>query len=133
MNTFFADLYELMIVVIPFSDDMYNESLYIPIGLSMLLIPIAVLALYYYVVNSTRLNRWWHWLILVIIICLINCGISYGISFNGINNIYEEYPNGLNTYCFSLSLVNFIWCFLVSFVWSMIIKWGSTSCRKTPF
>ena len=135
MNEFFANLYELMIYVDPFSEDMLNESLCIPIGLCMLLIPMAVLAFYYYVVNSTRLNRWWHWLILVLIICLINFGISYGISFNGIKNItYDgESPNGLNTYCFSLSLANFIWCFLVSFVWSLMIKWGSTSCRKTPF
>jgi hypothetical protein len=103
----------------------------------MMLIPIIVLALYYYAVDSVRFAKWWHWLILVAILCAANFGIAYDISYNSILDIYEsqnaipEYS--LNTDCLSLSLVNMLWCFAVSFAWSMIIKWGSKNCRRTPF
>lgn len=134
MNEFFANLYEMMIVEDTFSDNMYEESLYLPIGLSMILIPMVFLTLYYYVVNSARFSKWWHWLLFVAIICAINFVISYSISYSGIVAIYPDViPEGLGIYSFSLSLINAIYCFIVSFIWSMIIKWGSSQCRRTPF
>lgn len=133
MNDFFATLYELLINVDHFSNEMYNNLWYIPIGLCMILIPIVLLTLYYYVINSTRFSKGWHWLVLVIITCAINFIISYSISFHGLSSIFGDHVDGLHVYCLSLSLINMIWSFLVSFIWSMIIKWKSSNCRRTPF
>ncbi|MDR1848014.1 MAG: hypothetical protein LBR17_07880 [Bacteroidales bacterium] len=137
MNDFFASWYELLAYFEGFSNDMYDNQIYLSIGLCMTLIPIAVLAIYYYAVNSVKFNRWWHWLLLVVVLCAANFGIAYSISYNSILDIYEsqnaspEYS--LSTDCLSFSLVNMLWCFAVSFVWSIIIKWGSSNCRRTPF
>jgi len=135
MNDFFTSWYELLAYFEGFSDDMYNQSLYITIGLCMMLIPVVVLAIYYYAVNSVTFSKWWHWLLLVVILCAINFGIAYCASYNELSYLYEQQnkalPYGIEFVSFSL--VNVLWTFVVSFVWSMIIKWGSKNCRRTPF
>jgi hypothetical protein len=135
MNDFFANWYELISYFEGFSDSMYDNSLYVPIGFCMVLIPIVFLTLYYYVVNSRRFNKWWHWLLLVVIICAINFGIAFGISYNGIYDIHgtDEVGYPLVASCIGFSFINVMWTALISFVWSMIIKWGSSQCRRTPF
>lgn len=137
MNNFFANWYELLGFFEGFSDDMFDNSLYLPIGLCMVLIPIVFLTLYYYVLNSARFNKWWHWLLLVVVLCVVNFGISYLVSYRNILNVYTDMNSepsyALGTCCFSFSIINVLWCFVVSFIWSLIIKWGSSSCRRTPF
>jgi len=134
MNEFFANWYELTYFD-GFSDAMYENSLYISIGFCMVLIPIVVLTLYYYAVNSRRFNKWWQWLLLVIIICAINFGIAFGVSYNGIYDVFGTADVGfpLVPSCVGFAFINVLWTFIISFVWSMIIKWGSTQCRRTPF
>ena len=135
LNLLFANWYELLAYFEGFSDDLYNENLYISIGLYMVLIPVGVLILYYYVVNSVMYNKWWHWLVLVLILCAINFGISYSISYNELSYMYEQQNKELpySTEFVSFSLINAFWTLVVSFVWSMFIKWGSKNCRRTPF
>jgi hypothetical protein len=101
----------------------------------MVLIPVIVLAAYYYAINSVKFNKWWHWLLLVIVLCGINFGIAYNTNYNELSYLYEQQNKELpyGTEFFSFSLINAVWTFVVSFVWSMIIKWGSKNCRRTPF
>ncbi len=136
MNDFFANWYEMLTTFTGFSDDMYQNGLYIPIGFCMVLIPIVILTIYYIVVNSRQFNRWWHWLLLVLIICIINFGIAFGVSYNGIIDVYQGttetgYP--LLYDCVGFSFIDVLWTFVISFVWSLIIKWGSSQCKRTPF
>ena len=135
MNDFFAAWYELLGYFGSFSDDMYNQNMYITIGLCMVLIPVGVLAIYYYALNSVKFAKWWHWLLLVIVLCAINFGIAYGMSYNELSYLYDQQNKALpyDTEFISFSLINVLWTFVVSFVWSMIIKWGSKNCRRTPF
>lgn len=135
MNDFFSNWYELLAYLGDFSEDMYNQSLYISIGLCMTLIPVGVLTIYYYAVNSVKFSKWWHWLSLVVALCAINFGIAYSTSYYELAYLYEQQnkalPYGIEF--FSFSLVNVLWTFIVSFAWSLIIKWGSKNCRRTPF
>ena len=135
MNDFFANWYELLAYFDALSNDLYDQNLYITIGLCMVLIPIAVLAIYYYVINSVKFNKWWHWLLLVIVLCAINFGIAYSISYNELSYLYGQQNQLLpyHTEIIGFSLINAIWTFIVSFAWSLIIKWGSKQCCRTPF
>ena len=135
MNDFFASWYELLAYFEGFSDDIYNQSLYITIGLCMVLIPVAVLTIYYYAVNSVKFAKWWYWLLLVVVLCAINFCIAYSTSYNELSYLYEQQNKELpyGTEFVSFSLINVVWTFVISFVWSMIIKWGSQNCRRTPF
>ena len=135
MNDLFANWYELLGYLDDFSNNMFSQKLYTAIGLCMVLIPVAVLAIYYYAVNSVKFSKWWHWLLLVIALCAINFGIAYSISFNELSFLYNQ-QNKLLPYRIefvNFSLINAFWTLVVSFVWSMIIKWGSKNCRRTPF
>lgn len=137
MNTFFANWYELSGQLEGFSDDMYNNSLYLHVGIWMVLIPVVLLTIYYYVINAASLSKWWHWLLLVVVIGVINLIIGYSTAYNGIWDVYEQQnlEPGYNVSIDSLTfgLINALWSMVVAFVWSMIIKWGSSTCRRTPF
>lgn len=137
MNTFFANWYELSGQMEGFSDDMFENGLYLHAGIWMIMIPVALLAVYYYIVNAASLNRWWHWLLLVVAIGVTNFIIGYNVAYNGIWDFYESqnlepgYSVGTNSATFGI--INAIWSMIVSFAWSMIIKWGSSQCKNTPF
>jgi len=135
MNDFFASWYELLAYFDVFSDDMYNQNLYITIGLCMVLIPVGILTIYYYVINSVKFGKWWHWLLLVVVLCAINFGIAYVTSYNELSYLYQQQNQKLPyaSEFVGFSLINALWVFVVSFVWSMIIKWGSKNCSRTPF
>lgn len=135
MNDFFANWYEMLAYFPGFSDDMYNQNLYITIGLCMVFIPVILLTIYYYAVNSVKLNKWWFWLLLVTVFCIANFCIAYFYSYNALSFLYEQQNKELpySSEFVGFSLINVLWSLVVSFVFSMIIKWGSKNCRRTPF
>lgn len=135
MNDFFANWYESLAYFDNFSDDLYNQNLYITIGLCMVLIPVIFMSIYYFVVNSVKLNKWYHWLILAVILGVINFCIAYFCSFNDLSFIYEQQNKELpySSEFVGFSLINVLWSLVVTFVYSMIIKWSSKNCRRTPF
>lgn len=107
-----------------FASNVVEADYFFPICLSMVLISIAILTVYYYAVNSVKWSKWFHWIILVAIICMINFGIAFGYSYHD----GEEFFNSIG-----FGFANAVLSFVVSFIWSMIIKWGSSTCRRTPF
>ena len=135
MNDLFANWYELLAYFKGFSDDRFNQSLYVTIGLCMVLIPVGILSIYYYAVDSVKFSKWWHWLLLVVILSAINFGIAYIISYNDLSYLYEQQNKALPyaSEFVGFSLINALWTIVVSFIWSMIIKWKSKNCRRTPF
>lgn len=132
MNDFFAPIYEGWgaFYLDNFSDDLYNERLYIPIGWTLLLTALGLMAVYYYVINHPRFNRWFHWLIYVLIIGSINFAVAYFISYNEISILYEEDPYSSEYYTFSL--VNFLWALAFCLLFSFGIRWWSTNSSTTP-
>ena len=137
MNTFFANWYELSGQMEGFSDDMFTNGLYLLPGIWMILIPMGLLTIYYYAINASSFNRWWHWLLLVILIGIINFFIGYGTAFNGISEIYNQLNSepgySLSIDSLTFGFINALWSMIIAFLWSMIIKWGSSNCRRTPF
>lgn len=135
MNDFFANWYELLAYFNGFSNDMYDNNLYLPIGLWMILSPVIILIGYYYLLNSSRFSKRWYWLLIVVVLCAVNFGIAYHTSYNELVYLYEQQNAELpyNIEFFSFSFINALWTLIVSFVFSMIIKWGSKQCRRTPF
>jgi hypothetical protein len=137
MNDIFASLYELFAYFEGFSDDLYENKLYIPVGLSMSVGSLIGIIIYYYGINHPRFNRWYHWLITVLTVCIINFGIAYSVVINGLDNIYasqnQEIPYSAEILIFSL--INAIWTLIASFVFSFVRKIGkwSYNCRNTPF
>jgi hypothetical protein len=137
MNDFFASLYELFSYFEGFSDDLFANKLYMPIGFSMLAVSSVATAIYYYVINHPHLNRWYHWALVVLVACIINFGISYGVTSNGLGDLYAQKNQVIpySTDILIFSLINGLWTFVTSFIFSFIRKIGkwSYNCKNTPF
>lgn len=133
MNEFFAALYELITSQeTELSKLLFDEKTYIPVGVSMLLLSALGMVIYYYAINHPRFNRWYHWLIVVIAVCLINFAIAYFMADGVVWNTYET-TDGYVTQIVNFAIANFIWAFIFSFICSMIIKWKSTNAKHSPF
>ncbi len=132
MNDFFAPLYEGwgLFYLNNFSDDLYNNQLYLPIGWTLLLSTLGLMAVYYYLINHPRFNRWYHWLLYVGLVGLINFAVAYFVSHDEINMLYEEDPYRAQYYTFGL--VNLLYAFVFCTIFSYIIRWWSINCATTP-
>lgn len=129
------------------TEDFTDPMLFPRIALWTLLISLLISVLYYYIINSARFHRWWSWLIMAFsnsLICfffaywwikedylnnLIGDCLLYQRNASG--NIVEYYITESNFWGFSLT--NAIISFAIFFILSMILKWGSINCRKSPF
>ena len=158
MGNFFANIYYLLV-------DMFGQHLsdylwgydcqtqgfnanvvYLPIGLTMMLLTIALCIVYYFAINHPRLNKWWHWLVASGITVIINFLIG-GIWVN--NHLQtglipdclrcETLADGTtiehvtNYHCWMFGLANGIISFVVFFILSAIVKRWSRNCRHTPW
>ena len=101
----------------------------------------------YYVINSARFHRWWSWLIMMCfngVLCfffaywwikedfkdnLIGDCLLYLRNDSG--DIADYYITDSSFWGFSLT--NAILSIAVFFLLSMLLKWGSVNCRKSPF
>ena len=132
MNDLLAPLYEGwgLFYLDNFSDDLYNNRLYIPIGLTLLLSSAALMGVFYYVINHPRFNRWYHWLFYVFLIGALNFGVAYYISYTTLSQLYEQDPYQSQYYTFAL--VNFLYTLVFSFLFSYLLRWWSVNAATTP-
>lgn len=138
MDGFIANLYEFWggLNLGGFSADMYNFNFYLPIFIVMLASVMVVAAIYYYVVNHPRVNRWYHWLCFNIGTSVLNFALAWIIASDKLFNLWASQgmacPYDWTNY-FSLACMAFVWTFVFFFLFSFIIKWGSRNCKHTPF
>ena len=136
MNDLFSNMYELFVYIQGFSDDLYETGANFPVGVLMILISAAGMALYYYVINHPKFNHWFHWLLVVGLLALINFGIAWAMSDGALYDYYQainQVPPYFITDYITYSLVNALWSVIFSFVFSMCMKWKSINCRYSPF
>ncbi len=142
MNDFFANLFELWGLAIiensqaSFSDQMYDNALYPPIGLVMIISALLFAILYYFVINHARLSRWYWWGLGGLIVAVLNFLTSWGIADG---KLYQIYVNAGMQYPFSFidilpfSLIVAMWAFIVYLLASVIFKRFSINSRHTPW
>ena len=129
------------------TENFSSPVLFPRIALWTLLISLLVSVLYYYIINSSRFHRWWSWLIMLFSNSLLCFFFAYWwIKEDYLNNligdcllylrdesgaVIEYYITDSSFWGFSLA--NAIISLAVFFILSMILKWESTNCRKSPF
>lgn len=138
IKNFIANIYELWGAAYfdGFSADMYDINAYAPIFIWMIVSIVFVNITYYYIVNNPRLSRWWHWMIFNLVISLLNFAIGWGISYGKLFDLYNaqnmDLPYFAMTEFFQFASICFCWTFVLFFIFSMIIKWGSSQCKHSP-
>lgn len=137
MNEIFAPLYEGwgLFWLGDFSNDLYSNNLYTPVGLTMLVSSIIWMVIYYYVIDHPRFAKAWHWLVWILILCGINFAVANYVSFSQLTELYTEQEKDVPYYSefTTFSFVNALWTFIVAFAVSLLIKGKSVMCRRTPF
>lgn len=127
------------------SKNLFNVIGVITAGISLAF----VLAYYYvplYLFNHPRSNRWWNWLIILLITGSMNFFIAYGWTVNDFLNgnigdclMYTRNEQGniiaqhiFRGDCWLFGLGNFFVSSLFFIVWSLFFKWWSRNCRYSP-
>ncbi|MCF8396313.1 MAG: hypothetical protein K9H06_20655 [Melioribacteraceae bacterium] len=123
---------------------MYENGGYNLLGLTFILIPLIMFAAFYFLWKYPY-GKFWHWLLLLLIVFLVTGGISWGISNNEIflsNNQalidaladpesgYEEYANTLPI---KYALFNGLLSIVAGFIYSLIMKQFSKIQIHLPF
>ena len=104
MNGFVANLFELWGTAQfgDFSNDMYQSgegSFYLPIFIILVVLTILVPVIYYYVIDSPRLNRWYNWLLFNFGTALFNFIFSWIWATESIVSYHEgEQPYSIIQY-----------------------------------
>ncbi|MDR1898087.1 MAG: hypothetical protein LBR10_15000 [Prevotellaceae bacterium] len=137
MNDFFARIYELgnVFFMEGFSEDLYDNSLYLPVGLVMLISSFIGMLIYYYAIPNPKYDRWYHWFGLIALIAVINAVYAYWTVGSELDIIYAQADSVVpySIEFFNFATVDFLWTLIACFAVSMIIKWKSKNFRKTPF
>lgn len=128
-------------------EDFVHSSMFASIGIVALIIAAVFFVVYYYLINSSKWSKWWHWIIVALIVGVINYIIGYEWTSRELPAIddclryyVDDYGN-INKNIEVITDVEF-WMFglancFVSTIFFMILsfagKWKSTNCCRTPF
>lgn len=121
-----------------------DKNQFFGIGLWMLGITLAVVLLFYYVINHPRLNNWWGWLIFLVSNAVINFLVGWQyVKLDWVNGKMAGVLQSSGEAVGSLSVTegDFL-CFgvtnaILSIMWfiifSFIFKWWSRNTPNAPF
>ena len=124
-----VDLLEALFTSSGFSDQMYNRGLYDTIALVTIAVAWGMAAVFYYVINSVKFSRWYHWLVILILVLAITPVVGYVLNhgvFADNNLLYG--PEEVK-----IQLVNLVYSALIFLAASLGIRGWSSNCRHTPF
>lgn len=128
-------------------DDWIMQNLFIPIGLVAIGVALLFFVAYYYILNSAKFSKWWHWLIVMLLVGIVNFIIGYvwvSPYYPQIGDCLKYYVTEdgvidqsvfiiVNGSFWLFGLANAIVSMLFFILFSFIGKWGSSQCRRTPF
>ena len=107
---------------------------YLKYGVIALCIALSVTLVYYYVIDHPRFIRWWHWLLMLLLVSFSNFFIGGRATLGDLNsgNIGECF-NVFPSDCWMFGLANFFVSAMFFIIFSFCLKWWSTSGKRTPF
>lgn len=120
-----------------------TTNMFIGIGLTMLLISLALVVVYYYVVDHPRISNWWGWLIFLGCNAIVNFIVGW-------QWVLKDYYEGkmvetskttgklvdlpiYSSDILAFGVSNMILAILAFILFSYSIKWWSTNCSNAPF
>ncbi|WP_299762040.1 hypothetical protein [uncultured Pontibacter sp.] len=129
IQQFFSGLYEMVLgrpIPANFTND-YREVVFPNTGLMLFIITLAIVILYYYVLNrvmSTGLYKTQHWVMFLI----LNAIIAFIIPVTQVSSNDIE----THSYTYMFAFVNVVFSLILFFVFSILLKKGSVQAWTTP-
>ncbi len=124
-----VQLLELVYNAPGYSDNMYNLGIYDTVAMVITALAWVGAGVYYYVINSVRFDRWWHWLAMLAMVAVLTPVACYSVNVSVFSdNGGISYP--AETAAFQTATV--LYSVLMFVVASFSIRWWSSNCRHTP-
>lgn len=117
-----------------------GNNQYITYGFIALGIALGIMLIYYYVIDHPRFNKWWSWLLMLLLVGISNFGIAVGMLWNewytvGTAECLIAGGNGgidANT-CIGFGIAHSIISIIFFIIFSIAFKWWSVTCKRSPF
>ena len=138
MKDLIANFYELwgLCYFGDFSKYMYKANLYGEVALVSVLLPLIVFFIYYKL-DHIRLAKFNVWICILFVVSFISAFIAYNISDTGLGDYLTQHKiknnNIIPVDYFWFSFIVFIYTAILSFVFSVILKFGASKARRIPF
>lgn len=149
MKDLFTPIYEIFFGIYNsefelISDHLYNNGGYIKLGLIFTILPLLLWGVFYFAWRFPY-GRFWHWLLWLVIICIVIIGVTYGTANSEIfassnqelidaigdpDSGYELYANSLPL---KYALINGFLSIIAGFIYSFILKQFSKIQMHLPF
>jgi hypothetical protein len=128
MNEFFAGIYEKFFYSSPFSDDVYQEGIYGPLGIIAFVGALVMMAIFYYIINRPSFSRWYHWLIIL----GIHFAMQYGICILQTKPKFSELKLEYGSEYWTFAFMHAFFATLLFIGFSFLFRWWSKNCKRTP-
>ncbi len=109
-----------------FTYDFGNLDDYTSVALITITVAWGMAAIYYYVINSVKFDRWYHWLAMLGLVAVLTPVIDYFVT----SAIVEDKDYGREILAFEFH--NIIFAVLLFVIASFSMRWWSSNCRHTP-
>ncbi len=123
---FRVELYEALYTVNGFSDQMYNTGAYGTVAVITIAMAWGIAAIYYYVINSVKFDRWYHWLAMLGVTCVLTPVVCYIV----VAHLLDGFD--YSTAEFTFEVYNILFTALTFVIASFSMRWWSSNCRHTP-
>jgi hypothetical protein len=149
MKDFFAPIYELLKAFYgsDLADHLYGldpsgtgdysaRSLYVTVGFLCIIITVFTVAAYYFIINSPRFNRWFHWLGFMGAVFFINLGLGFYLPYLDFDkgNVAPAVRDVVSAgHLWGFGLANALWSVVLFAILSILAKRFSRNCSTVPF
>ncbi len=123
-----ATVFEGMYYEREFSNEMYNQGLYLPASLLVTCMAWGATATYYYLINSVNFSRWYHWLIMLIATSVLTTVCVHTYTDSALAEEGLSFSHQLTTFSGVCAIMNMVFFIIASFS----LRWWSSNCRHTP-
>lgn len=125
---FRVNLYEWLFTAPGFSDEMYNLDVYSLIAGITVALTWGAATIFYYMINSVKFSRWYHWLAVLAVVTVIAPIICYLVNLS----IFDRENLSYSAEAASFEFANMVYTAVLFTVASFSVRWWSSNCHHTP-
>ncbi len=149
MKDFFAPIYEVLKALYgsdlaehlygldPSGTGDYNaRSLYVTVGFLLIIITAAIVIAYYFLINSPRYNRWYHWMGFMGVNFIIHLCLGFYLPYLDFDkgNVAPTVKDVVDSgHLWGFGLANGLLSIVLFILLSIIVKRFSRNCSTVPF
>ena len=99
---FSTPLFESLYYEREFSNEMYNQNLYLIVAIVTAVVAWSLAGIYYYVINSVSFSRWYHWLLMLAGTAVLAPVINYTYPDSIFSDLGYDFGAQLFSFCMEL-------------------------------